>query len=269
MGVATTTVRPAVDRHGHPPAIEGPAEQHELWRSILLHVTPGLLLGAFIVAVVPVLERRGVDPLFALFGGIALVPVPFELGYLAWYAHRTTGSWSPLAAVSYRERLPWRRTVKLAAGLAAWFTAVLIVWVAVAERWVADTFFAWVPGALHHFTDMDGDAPTGAALVLLLVIAFAFNGVVGPVTEELYFRGHLLPRLERHGDLAPLIGTLLFALYHVWTPWRWPMIVAGFLPTSQRVRRYRSVRLGIVTHVTINVVFLLMLTSAVLGGGQQ
>jgi membrane protease YdiL (CAAX protease family) len=266
MGVATTAaVRSATDPYS--PSPESPADQHELWRSILLHLTPGVLLGVFIVAVVPLLERWEVDPLFALFGGIGLVPVPFELGYLTWYARRTTGSWSPLAAVSYREPLPWRRTMRLAVRLAAWFTFVLVIWIAVAERWVADTLFAWLPAAIHDFSRMEGDAPTGAALVALLAIAFVFNGVVGPVTEELYFRGHLLPRLERRGASAPLIGTVLFALYHVWTPWRWPMIVAGFLPTARQVRRHRSVRIGIATHMTINVVFLLMLTSAMLSAG--
>ena len=262
MGVATAA---AIRRPATSPRDPTAVERHELWRAILLHLVPGLLLGLFIVVAVPVLERRELDPIFALFLGIALVPVPIELGYLAWYARRTTGSWSPLAAVAYRERLPWRQVTKLAGGLAAWFTAVLAIWVAVAQRWVADTLFAWMPAAIRHFADMEGHAPTGVALFALLVIAFLFNGIAGPVTEELYFRGHLLPRLEHHGDAAPLISTVLFALYHVWTPWRWPMIIVGFLPLARQVRRRRNLQLAIATHVTINLLFLLMLSAAFLG----
>ena len=75
-----------------------------LWWTIALHLLPGLAFGAFILLAVPVLANWDLDPLFALFGGIVLVPVPIELGYLAVQAHRTTGSWSPLAAVEYRKR---------------------------------------------------------------------------------------------------------------------------------------------------------------------
>ena len=62
------------------------------------------------------------------------------------------------------------------------------------------------------------------------MIALAFNGVAGPITEELYFRGHLLPRLERYGRWAPVINTALFAIYHFFSPWRYPAIFLGFLP---------------------------------------
>jgi membrane protease YdiL (CAAX protease family) len=73
-----------------------------------------------------------------------------------------------------------------------------------------------------------------------LAIAFGFNGLVSPMTEELYFCGFLLPRICRYGAWALVLNTLLFSLYHVWTPWRWPQIAVGFLPlalTAWRTRR--------------------------------
>ena len=39
------------------------------------------------------------------------------------------------------------------------------------------------------------------------------NVILGPVTEELYLRGYLLPRLYRFGIWAPLINISLFSLY--------------------------------------------------------
>jgi hypothetical protein len=35
------------------------------------------------------------------------------------------------------------------------------------------------------------------------------NGVIGPVVEELYFRGFLLPRMEGLGRWAPLVNVTL------------------------------------------------------------
>lgn len=79
--------------------------QHPLWLSVVLSLFPGVALGAFIVATAPVLKGWGLDPIFALFGGIGLVIVPLELGCLALVARRTTGSWSPLAVTDYRSKL--------------------------------------------------------------------------------------------------------------------------------------------------------------------
>jgi membrane protease YdiL (CAAX protease family) len=234
--------------------------------TVALHLLPGLAFGAFIVATVPVLENWGLDPLFALFGGIVLVPVPIELGYLAAQAHRTTGSWSPLAAVEYREQGAVGTQLRLAAKLAAWFIGLLVVSLAALDGLLADHVFPWMPDQILQYARLEGEAPVGLELVAVIAVAFVGNGLLGPITEELYFRGHLLPRLEQLGDRAPVLNTALFALYHVWSPWRWPVIFFGFLPTAVRVRRTRSVRLGMFVHLMINNVFLVLMVAGLLAG---
>ena len=39
------------------------------------------------------------------------------------------------------------------------------------------------------------------------------------MVEEMYFHGYLLPRISRLGAWAPLVNTVLFSLYHFFTPW--------------------------------------------------
>ena len=102
-------------------------EQHSLTQSIILHLAPGAIFTAFIILAAPLLASAGIDPIFALFGGIGLVLVPIELGYLVLQARRTTGSWSPLNAVDYKERVPPGRLALLAGGLVVWFFLVLAV----------------------------------------------------------------------------------------------------------------------------------------------
>src|SRR3712207_4572768 len=65
-------------------------EQHPLWKSIALHLLPGAALTAFVIGVN---AAFGVEPLLGLLIGILLVLSPLELGYLSFYARRTTGSW--------------------------------------------------------------------------------------------------------------------------------------------------------------------------------
>jgi membrane protease YdiL (CAAX protease family) len=237
-------------------------------QSIILHLAPGAVFTAFVVLAAPALASWRIDPIFALFGGIGVVLVPIELGYLAVQARRTTGSWSPLQAVDYKARVPGGRLALLAGGLAVWFLLVLLVSMAFVDAWLAENVFSWLPDTLLQFAvaEVDGDPPTSGALAAFLLIAFAFNGIAGPITEELYFRGHLLPRLERFGKWAPVINTLLFAIYHFFSPWRYPAIFLGFLPITWMAWRERSVAVSIAAHMTINIATVLLLAAALAAG---
>jgi membrane protease YdiL (CAAX protease family) len=171
-----------------------------------------------------------------------------------------------LRAVAYRARLPRWRTLGLGAALAAWFILLFLPWTLLADAWVADHLFAWMPSSITDLasTDTGGETPTGAAILVLAVVLWLLNGLLGPVTEELYFRGHLLPRLERYGRWAPVINTTLFSIYHFWSPWQILVRIAGFLPVSWVAWRTRSVYVSMAAHVMINTVFLAFLLLAML-----
>jgi uncharacterized protein len=250
-------------------ATSATSAQHPLPTSLLLHLFPGAALTVFIVLAAPVVEAMGFPVVFALFAGIGLVIVPLELGYLLWHAKRTTGTCSLRETVGYRNPLPRRTLVGWTVGLVAWFLLFLAISTAFIDQWLADTFFAWIPDEILQFSRVtEAGEPVGPlALTVLVVVAFVFNGVVGPVVEELYFRGHLLPRLERFGRGAPVLNTVLFLLYHFWTPWQVPARIVGLLPMTWMTWRTRSIQLAIATHVTINLVFLLGFAAVLVAGG--
>jgi uncharacterized protein len=56
-----------------------------------------------------------------------------------------------------------------------------------------------------------------------------------------------------------VLNTALFALYHVWTPWRWPQVFLGFLPAGWLAWRERTVWLSMAMHVMVNLIFSLLL----------
>jgi uncharacterized protein len=243
-------------------------EQHPLALSVLLHLFPGVALTVFVLLLAPVLAPYGVPAPFVLFLGIPLVIVPLELGYLLWHAKRTTGSFRLRAAIDYRERYPARKVAVWSAGLVAWFLVFFTASTVLLDDWLAETFFAWLPDAILAFSTFEdgGVEPTRLVMIGVVVIAFVFNGVVGPVTEELYFRGHLLPRIERLGRWAPVLNTVLFSLYHLWTPWQNPARIVGFLPIAWVAQRKRSVQVAIAVHVTVNLIFLVGLFAAIAAG---
>lgn len=244
-------------------------EQHPLPVSILLHLLPGVALTVFIVLAAPTVRSLGIPAPFTLFLGIPLVIVPFELGYLLLHAKRSTGTFSLRETVTYREKLPRKRLVGWTAALFAWFMVFFLASTLLLDEWLADTLFAWMPEALLQFSTFeDGGQPVGPLVTAALVaLAFTMNGIVGPVVEELYFRGHLLPRIERYGRWAPVLNTVLFSLYHLWTPWQNLARIVGLLPMTWATRRHRSVQLSIATHVTVNLVFLLLLFAMLLAPG--
>jgi uncharacterized protein len=244
-------------------------QQHAVWLSVLLHLLPGAVLTGFVVLAAPVVRGWGFPSVFALFAGIGLVIVPIELGILFGHAKRSTGSWSLASTVVYRERVPTRRLVPLTLGLFAWFAVFLALATAVLDEWIAERFFGWVPDAILQFSAVAeaGESAPIHIIAIMLAVAFVFNGVVGPVVEELYFRGYLLPRIDRLGRGAPVLNTVLFSLYHFWTPWQNPARILGFLPIAWVAWRKRSIQVAIAAHVTINLVFLLGML-ALIGGAQ-
>lgn len=239
--------------------------QHPLSYSIALHLLPGVALTLFIVLAAPLVRSWGFPAVFALFVGIPLVIVPIELGYLLYQAKRTTGRWSLAEVVSYREKLPVRKYVLWGGGLALWWIVVLLAMTSLLDEWIARTFFWWLPEFILQFSTFEGGEPTAPwALLVLVVCAFVFNGFVGPVVEELYFRGHLLPAIERLGPWAPVINTVLFSLYHLWTPWQNPGRIIALLPWVYTVWRTRSIHLSIIVHVAVNNLFLLLVVAVFL-----
>ena len=95
---------------------------------------------------------------------------------------------------------------------------------------------------------------SSGALVTTAVLFVALNGIIGPTVEELYFRGHLLPRIDRLRAWAPVLNASLFTLYHFWSPWQLPVRVLQTLPFIYAVWRTRSIYLGIVVHCPMNTI---------------
>jgi membrane protease YdiL (CAAX protease family) len=94
----------------------------------------------------------------------------------------------------------------------------------------------------------------------LLIVMMLLNTVLG---EELLFRGLLLRRMgHAFGRWDWPVNGLLFAAYHLHTPWAIPATLLDTLTLAYPSRRYHSALLGIAVH-TAQTVYLLPLVLAV------
>jgi len=62
-------------------------------------------------------------------------------------------------------------------------------------------------------------------LVLLMAITLLLN----ILTEELYFRAWMLPKLSRYGGWSWVINGIFFALYHTFQFWLFPTLLVASL----------------------------------------
>ena len=237
-------------------------EQHSMTRSVVLHLLPGALITLFFALVAPVVRHVGFPSLLAIFLAIAVVLIPFELGYLFYEAKRRTGRLSLAGVVLYRDRVPAWQVVVLVLGLFLWSGVVFALY-GLLDPVIIDAFFSWVPA--WFFLTEDLSAYTKPALLGTWLLGLVVNGVAGPVVEELYFRGYLLPRLSRLGGWAPLVNAVLFSLYHFFTPWQNPGRIVGLLPMVYAVWWRRNIYIGIAVHCLGNLAAMLALLPLVAG----
>src|SRR5262245_14134349 len=118
---------------------------HSAGRTLILHLLPGVLITAFYFLVAPPIVRAGFPSLIALLLAIILVLIPFELGYLLYAGKRTTGRFSLITVVLYRDPLPLWNYLLFMPLLLAWMLAFFAL-LAPVDRYIAHTFFSWLPG---------------------------------------------------------------------------------------------------------------------------
>lgn len=219
-------------------------------RAVVLHLLPGTLTMAALLAITPALLRAGFPQTLAYQIAVGLVGVPVMLGVMLWYARRTTGRSALGAVIGYRERPPLWVYPAVLVPMLVWSFGLLFA-NAPLRDFLARDVFGWLPAYL--LPDWEPPMPPARALLLTaLVLQLLIDGIVAPITEELYFRGFLLPRLGYLGAWAPLVNTALFTVHHWWQPFNWAQIFLIMLPLVYLVWWRRSVWLSVAMHCAGN-----------------
>jgi len=253
------------DDRGRPSGAD-PGERHPLGKSVCLHLLPGLVFTIIYVLIVRSTARNGVPPLLAFLIAGSLFLVPFELGVLLHQSKKRNRSFSLKGIVGFRNRIPKWQYVALPALLFVWVYFIALAVNPPLERALVERFFSWVPQPYFLESLVDQAARySRPLLVVSAVISLFLNGLLGPIVEELYFRGYLLPRLSGLGSAAPLVNSVLFSLYHFFTPWQNPLRILALTPVFYVVWLRKNIYVGIIVHCLMNLAGSSMLLAAILG----
>jgi hypothetical protein len=82
-------------------------EKHSATQSIILHLSPGILVGCFYFLTLQPVARMGYPSIFALYLALAFVLIPVELGFLLYQGKKKTGRFTLQGIISYRNPIPW------------------------------------------------------------------------------------------------------------------------------------------------------------------
>jgi len=243
--------------------IPEPVEQHSITRSLALHLLPGVFILVLFVASAPLVIRAGFPPMFA----ITTIGITFGLGFQVWHLYnegrKRNGKWSLEGIVLYRNPLPlWQYFV-----LIPLFVVIAFIIDGLTGPIKAALLnqLPWLP----EWFELRNISLLAAYPRPVLVITFAcyllLNGIAAPLVEELYFRGYLMPRLSRFGRWTPVIETALFTIYHFWQPYYWITQFFFRLPLVCVVFWKRNIKLGILVHMTLNLLGGLLTMALVFG----
>jgi len=238
--------------------------QHSLRQSLILHLLPGAIGTVVFILCAPLFLAKGYPSILAFLIAAGVIITPFQLGYLFWEAKRTTGRLSLASVVDLREALPiWQYVV---------FPLGMVIWAFLAsgatgllDSYITKAWFNWLPDWYSILDINQLKTFPRDVLVTTFWIGLVINGFIGPIVEELYFRGHLLPRLPAAGSWSPLINIFLFSLYHFWAPAQFLSRIIALLPWGYVALRKRNIYLVMITHCAVNILGWLLNWGRILG----
>jgi membrane protease YdiL (CAAX protease family) len=236
-------------------------EQHKAPLSILLHLVPGIIIVFFIfIFSNPFFtDLLGVDkelgPVVGYLSTIIFGLIPFQLGMLLIVGRKEKGKFTLKGILGYTEKSPLKLYLIYIPILIVYFMVLFVLVAPLIQPWIIDTFFSWWPEQYNFQLLMQEPSRLLGyqGIIILILLYILLSCITGPLVEELYFRGFLLPRMEAYaGKWAPLLNTVLFSFYHFFSPWENLVRIIASYPMIYLVWKKRDIRFSILVHIIVN-----------------
>lgn len=203
--------------------------------------------------------------LFCILASVILVPA--ELGIILCAGKKENGTYSTDAvmlrgrimvmktALAGQERLPvWK--ILVPAFVFFGIAGLLSAFIAPVENQIFSEMRAGVLNLLpagFDWTDY-GYLKSFSRPVLILTCVYygIFNVLLGPVTEELFFRGYLTSHYEKQSSFTPILITVLFSLYHFWLPFHNIFRILAFAPAAYFSYKKKNLYISMCFHCMCN-----------------
>ena len=203
--------------------------------------------------------------LFCILGTVILVPM--ELGIILSASKKENGTYSLKSAFVGQEKLPLWKILSIVfvffgvAGLLSAFVAPL-----------ENQIFAQMRTVLLNSLPIGFDwtnyeymkAFSKPILILTCMYYGIFNVLVGPITEELFFRGYLTSHYKKQSLFLPILIVVLFSLYHFWLPFNNIFRILVFAPVAYVAYKKKNLYISICFHCLCNLFSVVSFAVAIL-----
>ena len=217
-----------------------------VYKIIILSLAPGIVLILLVLVFSSPLIGINFNILLALMTAVIIGLIPFLLGTLKFMARRENKKIIDL--LPYKNRINVKKFV-LSAVIPFAIAVVAFVFIRPIEAkiWkIFDFIPDWFRLNKVNLAEIN-------YLKITLLLTIALNGFFGPIAEEIYFRGYLLPRMGIFGKFAPLVNAVLFSVYHFFTPWQNITRIIAMTPIAYSVWMNKNFKIGIIVHCVLNI----------------
>lgn len=216
---------------------QGVVKPMRLWQSLLFFLIPGLYAIFAQYILLPAIVRLGVS----IENAYNTALLTGFLGLLAATVIALQMEGWPLTWAAMRQRLRLGRMDRTAW---KWTLSFLVLYLllgfalSIAAQFVYDQLSFWPP---------DADIPLTNIPYLLVIL------VANILSEELWWRGYILPRQElEHGRSAWIVNGLLWSLFHLFKPWAVPFMLLKHWMIPFVVQRTKNTTPAILIHFVSN-----------------
>lgn len=203
--------------------------------------------------------------LFCILGTVILVPM--ELGMILSASKREHGTYSLKSAFVGQEKLPPWKIFFIAfvffgvAGLLSMFAAPLENQIFVQMK---TALLNRLPSGFDWTNYAYMKSFSKPILILTCIYYGIFNVLIGPITEELFFRGYLTSHCKKQSPFLPILIAVLFSLYHFWLPFNIVFRILAFAPVAYVAYKKKNLYISICFHCLCNLFSAVSFAAAVL-----
>jgi uncharacterized protein len=221
-------------------------KEHSIALSTLLHLLPGILAGTVFYIAAYFLSQYEKPLVFAYHITTIIVLLPVLTGVLMWLGKDCVGKQNTLSLKEY-----------------VFYISISLVWAILVFAFTGqflsgilhERVFFFIPEWVTRIQIIPDEATYSKKTVRLAwILTLILTSILAPLAEELYFRGFLLPRLGYIGVWAPVLSTVLFALYHFWSPWLLVVRVIAVFPMVYFSWATGNLYIALWTHILLNFV---------------
>lgn len=217
-----------------------------LWYHLYMGIPLTLIYIILSRVVVIDFELPGFAPLLAV-ELLILAPISFTHLYLK--GKELNGNFSFRNVIAYKEKLALGQYLKWSV---IGITGCILCYAPMYPigLYLKENLFYWLP---EWYFDPTFGTDNMVLIANTFLVAIIIDGLIGPIAEELFFRGYLLPRMTYLKKWAPILNGILFGLYHFWQPHNLLAVSLVGVVISYIVWKKRNVYLGIIIHCSLNI----------------